>query len=587
MPRVSVVVLSLSTLVCATSALAKDIILNEWNCVGSQKWLGNPGSPNAGCPMPDGPAGVNCSNNDDSFFGRVMGNGGDWIELVIIKDNMDLRGWKIQWVEWLETDADGVTDIWVGIPSVPQGEIIFTNDPKWSNLRKGTILTITERGTAAGGLDTDFSFDPCNGDWWINACADDTQYIICNANVCDAGPPLDCTDPFDVGNGDWQARILDAQGNIHVGLVGEGAPGWSGSGVNSREVVKLRQDPSTAINEFSDYRGGDSSTFGGPNSWTNPANQCRTYQNFTALRASVYADLCSGCNLIWLNEYNAVKSDNFLNGGNSSQDSQNGFASDSFFGRVQGNGGDWFELVVSINNLDLRNWSFRWQEVEGGKEGEIFLTNHPFWSNLPAGRILTFIERTSAQGGLDTNLNAGPNWSNINTFDTALIAGTTGSAPGHVSGRFTTSNDKWRIEIRNAIGEVVVPWAGEGSPHYYRGGVSSTEVCRLRENATSTIDASSAYDDSAASSTFGAPNTWLNCPSPALVTQSFATLLSTACTFVPPCGAGDVNCDGIVNGADIAIVLGSWGPCVGCAADLNGDGVVNGADIAIVLGNWG
>ncbi|MBX3354632.1 MAG: dockerin type I repeat-containing protein [Phycisphaeraceae bacterium] len=55
----------------------------------------------------------------------------------------------------------------------------------------------------------------------------------------------------------------------------------------------------------------------------------------------------------------------------------------------------------------------------------------------------------------------------------------------------------------------------------------------------------------------------------------------------PSCGAGDVNCDGLVNGADIAIVLGSWGPCVDCAADLNGDGVVNGADIAIVLGNWG
>lgn len=49
---------------------------------------------------------------------------------------------------------------------------------------------------------------------------------------------------------------------------------------------------------------------------------------------------------------------------------------------------------------------------------------------------------------------------------------------------------------------------------------------------------------------------------------------------------GDVNGDGLVNGADLAIVLGSWGACSCCAADRNDDGVVDGADIAIVLGNW-
>jgi len=53
------------------------------------------------------------------------------------------------------------------------------------------------------------------------------------------------------------------------------------------------------------------------------------------------------------------------------------------------------------------------------------------------------------------------------------------------------------------------------------------------------------------------------------------------------CGVpGDVNGDGLVNGADLAMILGSWGACPGCPADVTGDGVVNGADIAIVLGNW-
>lgn len=48
----------------------------------------------------------------------------------------------------------------------------------------------------------------------------------------------------------------------------------------------------------------------------------------------------------------------------------------------------------------------------------------------------------------------------------------------------------------------------------------------------------------------------------------------------------DLNGDGLVNGADLAIVLGNWGLCAGCPADINGDGVVDGADLAIVLGNW-
>ncbi|MBM4105098.1 MAG: hypothetical protein FJ257_02150 [Phycisphaerae bacterium] len=49
---------------------------------------------------------------------------------------------------------------------------------------------------------------------------------------------------------------------------------------------------------------------------------------------------------------------------------------------------------------------------------------------------------------------------------------------------------------------------------------------------------------------------------------------------------GDLNDDGIVNGADLAILLGAWGACSGCAADLNDDGIVNGTDLSILLGAW-
>lgn len=49
----------------------------------------------------------------------------------------------------------------------------------------------------------------------------------------------------------------------------------------------------------------------------------------------------------------------------------------------------------------------------------------------------------------------------------------------------------------------------------------------------------------------------------------------------------DLDGDGDVDGADLTIVLGSWGPCPPpCPADINGDGVVDGADITILLGEW-
>ena len=52
-----------------------------------------------------------------------------------------------------------------------------------------------------------------------------------------------------------------------------------------------------------------------------------------------------------------------------------------------------------------------------------------------------------------------------------------------------------------------------------------------------------------------------------------------------PC-LGDLNEDGFVNGADLAMLLGGWGK-PDDAGDLNGDGSVDGADLAMLLGEWG
>ena len=52
---------------------------------------------------------------------------------------------------------------------------------------------------------------------------------------------------------------------------------------------------------------------------------------------------------------------------------------------------------------------------------------------------------------------------------------------------------------------------------------------------------------------------------------------------------GDLNNDLVVNGLDLGILLGNWGPCSGtpCQGDINQDNVVNGQDLGILLGAWG
>jgi len=52
---------------------------------------------------------------------------------------------------------------------------------------------------------------------------------------------------------------------------------------------------------------------------------------------------------------------------------------------------------------------------------------------------------------------------------------------------------------------------------------------------------------------------------------------------------GDLNGDGVVNGADLGSLLGYWGPCGNCddcPADLDGDCMVGGSDLGALLGYW-
>lgn len=69
---------------------------------------------------------------------------------------------------------------------------------------------------------------------------------------------------------------------------------------------------------------------------------------------------------------------------------------------------------------------------------------------------------------------------------------------------------------------------------------------------------------------------WMSCPS-----RGIAVLTVT----LPTALLGDLNGDGIVDGADLGMLLGAWGRA-NSAADLDGDGTVGGADLGILLAAW-
>ncbi len=199
------------------------LILNEWNVVAQGEFLASMGT--------------------DSTFGRVEGNGGDWLELVVTQDLPDLRGFRLEM-----EDRNGSA-----------GQLVLSQDPMWQNLEAGSIITVAE------DIPGDFSYDPQADDWTIQVNSMDST-------------AFQQTSAFDITNLDWQLTIRDSQGNIRFGPVGEGVD--PEHGISSREMGQLQQDPSPEIRRFQGYDDGYLSTFGAPNAWDGGE------QDFSALRAT-------------------------------------------------------------------------------------------------------------------------------------------------------------------------------------------------------------------------------------------------------------------------------------------------------------
>jgi hypothetical protein len=223
---------------------------------------------------------------------------------------------------------------------------------------------------------------------------------------------------------------------------------------------------------------------------------CRRGMIFTACWLLTMAGIGFGADVI-LNEYNAVDAASYLGGGTAMLDDNGTQASDSYFGRVVGNGGDWFELVVITDHLDMRNWKLDIY-VAGVLDKTLSLTGHSIWSDLRSGTIITVSEDVPSD--ISYNPSAGDWGINVqanNTADGLYIE----------ANNFTVNSDNWQLRIRNAAGTVIFGPAGEGV--FPVSGVSGTEIFRLEAVPTSLVLANSAdYDDADSHSTFGSPNQW-------------------------------------------------------------------------------
>ncbi|MCH2184870.1 CotH kinase family protein, partial [Myxococcota bacterium] len=206
--------------------------------------------------------------------------------------------------------------------------------------------------------------------------------------------------------------------------------------------------------------------------------------------------------LLILNEYNAVSSSKFLGGGTAEADESGGLAGDVTFGRIPGNGGDWFELVLvqtdpGSASADLRGWQFEIYS-DGALEATLTLTNDNLWTQLQPGTIITVAEDQPEDLSYDPQ---NGDWA-IN-----VRADTDASGLYISASSFPVNNDDWRLIIKDGEGTIRYGPSGEGIGG--NGGVNSREIFRLEDNPSAFIlPSSTCYDDSDSFSTFGLPNRW-------------------------------------------------------------------------------
>ena len=548
------------------------IILNEYNAVSTEEYLGGGDELEAGAPF-------------DSFFSRIEGNGGAWVEFVVTQ-NSDIRKWTLEITNKDSTQILKLADH-VALKSIPAG----------------TILTFSEGNRYVGTSFNQSSRLNIDGYAWTNIWMHDSIVIDQANSTQPSRSPIGSNDTRFIWKNAANEIIYGSSGeNIALSDSNDNGIGDELIAVGDSEVFRLEANPSASTNPLNiNYDDGSSSSYGRPNRWSNDSivqlfngflavssppqigsisttkavrggysaeadffdsthsvtglampdfiemttdgatlslsnNRLLTTADIGAYEVAIQIDSGAPANnlsylvfllevlhpspTVVLNEYNAVEPDRYLNGGTAAADEDGAPAStDSHFGRIVGNGGNWFELAVvgddTPGTINLTDWTIEVGKIApSGKfvaSTTIVLSDAATWSSISHGTLLTFIERNSIAGGLDTEVNRvnkiatdGYAWTNIHLGTPGFI---TGSNLDDI--RINSSNTAFIL--KDSAGAIIFGPAGEGVAPL--DGVGSSEILELENDASSKVspvdDASETilgYDDGSSGSTFGSPN---------------------------------------------------------------------------------
>ena len=548
------------------------IILNEYNAVGTEEYLGGGDELEAGAPF-------------DSFFSRIEGNGGAWVEFVVTQ-NSDIRKWTLEITNKDSTQILKLADH-VALKSIPAG----------------TILTFSEGNRYVGTSFNQSSRLNIDGYAWTNIWMHDSILIDQANSTQPSRSPIGSDDTRFIWKNAANEIIYGSSGeSIALSDSNDNGIGDELIAVGDSEVFRLEANPSASTNPLNiNYDDGSSSSYGRPNRWSNDSivqlfngflavssppqissisttkavrggysaeadffdsthsvtslampdfiemttdgatlslsnNRLLTTADIGAYEVAIQIDSGAPANnlsylvfllevlhpspTVVLNEYNAVEPDRYLNGGTTAADEDGAPAStDSHFGRIVGNGGNWFELAVvgddTPGTINLTDWTIEVGKIApSGKfvaSTTIVLSDAATWSSISHGTLLTFIERNSIAGGLDTEVNRvnkiatdGYAWTNIHLGTPGFI---TGSNLDDI--RINSSNTAFIL--KDSAGAIIFGPAGEGVAPL--DGVGSSEILELENDASSKVspvdDASETilgYDDGSSGSTFGSPN---------------------------------------------------------------------------------
>ena len=573
------------------------IILNEYNAVGTEEYLGGGDELEAGAPF-------------DSFFSRIEGNGGAWVEFVVTQ-NSDIRKWTLEITNKDSTQILKLADH-VALESIPAG----------------TVLTFSEGNRYLGTSFNQTSRLNIDGYAWTNIWMHDSIVIDQDNSTHPPSSPIGSDDTrFTWKNAADQIIYGPSGESIALSDTNDNGIGDEPIAVGDSEVFRLEANPSASTNPLNiNYDDGSSSSYGRPNRWSNDSivqlfngflavssppritpisttkairgsysaeasffnsthsvtsltmpnfiemtidgatltlasNRLLTTADIGTYEVAIQIDSGSTANnlsylvfllevlhpspTVVLNEYNAVEPDRYLNGGTAAADEDGAPAStDSHFGRIIGNGGNWFELAVVGDNtpgtINLSNWTIEVGKIApSGKfvaSTTIVLSDAATWSSISHGTLLTFIERNSMAGGLDTEINRvnkiatdGYAWTNIHLGTPGFITGTNLDDI-----RINSSNTAFIL--KDSAGTIIFGPAGEGIAPL--DGVGSSEIFELENDASSEIspidDASETllgYDDGSSGSTFGSPNLFAPLGSDIDQAQDFTPYIQTVTAF--------------------------------------------------------